>query len=259
MGMLAYIDESFSPPDGTYVLGGHIATSESWRVLSTEWEKLLPLTERGQNGEKTYGFKMKEMLRSEKRQRHIPTFYALIQKHALCSITCTLKMRDLKKAQERIISPKVDDWGPLNHHYYIAFRALMDMFHTYKERAESVIPTTEKVDFIFDEVSQKDKILGTWDRYIKNRPDHVRQHFGAIPQFKKDNECLPLQAADLWVGWVRKCIEDGTPEKIKTLGMSADKKRQNLHIDFNEDAILKGLVSEIQGIIGAQELVCCSY
>lgn len=38
MVLQAFVDESFSNEE--FILGGHIATAESWALLSKEWEQL---------------------------------------------------------------------------------------------------------------------------------------------------------------------------------------------------------------------------
>ena len=55
----AFVDGSARRPDGDFILGGHIATAETWANFSKEWEELLPLAPLAKNGKRH--FKMSEM------------------------------------------------------------------------------------------------------------------------------------------------------------------------------------------------------
>ena len=76
----AYIDDSYTK-DGVFVLGGYVASVESWAAFSKEWEKLLPYAKRARNGQ--FHFKMNEMAKHMDRVR---AFYRIIEKHVLLSV-----------------------------------------------------------------------------------------------------------------------------------------------------------------------------
>jgi phytoene/squalene synthetase len=84
---------------------------------------------------------------------------------------------------------------------------LVDEFHLQRQNFRSIDPD-QKVDFIFDNLTDKKPILEAWDEYIGRAQDHVKDRFGATPRFENDQEFLPLQAADLWAWWVREWYEE---------------------------------------------------
>ena len=62
---------------------------------------------------------------------------------------------------------------------------------------KTVVPPDQKVDFYFDDQSQKQEMLAGWDLYIRNQPYQIKNLYGATPRFENDEDFLPLQAADL--------------------------------------------------------------
>lgn len=209
----AFIDDSRSPGNGTFVLGGHIASAEAWAAFSKDWENLLSSWGLlGKNGQRY--FKMSEMASSRGRMEKVGAFYKVIEDHALASISCRFKIIDLLRVKNRIYIHNANiEWGFLRNPYLFAVRALLDMFHGHKSKLSNVIPVHETVDFIFDEQSKKNTILLAWDNYIANRPDEIRGLFGVRPKFEDDCKFLPLQGADLWAWWIRKWSDEGTVER----------------------------------------------
>ncbi len=90
------------------------------------------------------------------------------------------------------------------------------MFHNNRDKLNVLVPQGQKIDFIFDKAGESKAILEVWGDYIKNRPDEIRQYYGATPRFEDDEEFKPLQAADFWAWWVRRWYLARTPEKIET-------------------------------------------
>ena len=109
---------------------------------------------------------------------------------------------------------------------------------------EPVVPLTEKVDFIFDNQSEKASILSAWGDYIDARPDNIRNYYGATPRFEDDQTFLPLQSADLWAWQVREWYEEDAsdyPTKMEAFdfGKWRGKERPCIAITFDEEAIFK--------------------
>jgi hypothetical protein len=69
---------------------------------------------------------------------------------------------------------------------------------------EEVLTAGEKIDFIFDEQTEKKVIYRIWDEFAETRPDSYRVTLGNTPRFENDQDFLPLQAADFWAWWARK-------------------------------------------------------
>ncbi|MCK5518386.1 MAG: DUF3800 domain-containing protein [Alphaproteobacteria bacterium] len=252
MVLQAYIDDSYNA-DGVFVLAGHISSAESWASFAKEWEKLLPYGTLAPKSNK-YHFKMNEMAINKERMSRVQAFYRVIEDHVQCSIACSYNMKDLEKAKNRIFVPGLAiDWGFLNNPFLFAFRALMDMFHTRKEEFIKAIQLDQKVDFYFDNQTEKKFVYKFWDSYMNERPETCRKYFGIVPRFEDDKEFLPLQAADLWAWWVRKWVEEGKPEKMEDCDFGGWKaKRKNhpkIHISFNEDELVTGIIGMMRNML----------
>ena len=75
MVLQSFMDESYGDT-GILVLGGYIASAESWTHFSKEWEEMLPYGIRDKDGR--YHFKMSEMATNEDRMQRIPGFFRII-------------------------------------------------------------------------------------------------------------------------------------------------------------------------------------
>jgi hypothetical protein len=220
----AFIDGSARPPDGDFVLAGHIATAEAWAHFTKEWEELLPLGTLANNG--NYHFKMSEMARSDQGIERTEPFYRLIEKYAIVSISYRLNLEDFARAIERVKSPTgfIGSIGTTvnlfrwENPFFFLFRALMNDFHkTGRGMLKDAIPLDERVDFIFDDQSEKSYTLAGWDSFISEMSEDERQYYGTTPRFENDQRFFPLQAADLWAWWVRQWYEEDAaqiPDKM---------------------------------------------
>jgi hypothetical protein len=210
----AFIDGSACPPDGDFVLGGYIARAETWAQFTKDWEELLPLGTRAKNG--NFHFKMSEMARTP-------------------------------EGQERAAN-NFDRW---KNPYFFLFRNLMDRFHEQRKQFKDGIPLSEKIDFIFDDQTEKSYILAAWDEIVESQPEEIQRYYGATPRFESDQDCLPLQAADFWAWWVREWYEEDAsplPDKMKKRDFGkwhGTKPLPVISISFDESQILDSL----QGIV----------
>lgn len=245
----AFIDESFSKEE--FVLGGHIATVEAWANFAREWEELLPLGTRAKNGR--YHFKMSEMAQSQERMARVPTFYKLIENHVITSISCRINLPEFVRAQERIHEMAarmnwVIRFNIWTNPYFVTFRMLLDKFHLERKQFESRLPLDRKIDFYFDDRTEKEPILKAWDEHLQMKEDKIREYYGATPRFENDQDFLPLQGADLWAWWVRDWYEEDAtelPDKMRDFdfGVWKGKKRPNIVMSANEDQIVDVLQS----------------
>jgi hypothetical protein len=138
-----------------------------------------------------------------------------------------------------------DKWA---NPYFFLFRGLVDGFHESREGLVPAIPLSEKVDFIFDNQTEKGFILEAWEGYLKNQESRdLRQYYGATPRFEDDKEFLPLQAADLWAWWVREWYEEDAsdhPTKMANFdfGTWQGRKRSTAVFSFSEQQIFDRLM-----------------
>ena len=196
----AFVDESGDAD--RFVLAGYISPTAKWVQFAAEWEHLLPYGILGPNG---YHFKMCEMAKYPERMERVPAFYRLIEKYVDEGFAISLRMNDWKNACARL---KIVDresgremsveGGPFNSEYYVGFLNLIEFV------SDRVCGA--KVDLILDERSEKEKILSSWE-FWSTHP-RIRESFGSHPRFERDDEFLPLQAADLLAWWMRRWLNE---------------------------------------------------
>lgn len=209
MVLQAFIDDSYEPEAGAYVLAGYVASAERWAAFSREWELALPkwgrLNEKGR-----FHFKMSEM---SGRMSNVAGMYRIIEDHVDLAVSIAFIKEDFHIARARLylIDGRGLDWDEVGYNYYMfAFYCLMDTFHTaHTQELKTLIPENERVDFYFDDQREKGQILRTWDRYMDARPPEIRDTFGRTPRFEDDSDFLPLQAADFWAWWIREWNTSG--------------------------------------------------
>jgi hypothetical protein len=257
MVLQAFMDDSYTE-NGVFVLGGYIASAQAWADFAAAWEDLLPLFAlRGKSGR--YRFKMTEMAR---RMECVPPFYKVIERHALLSLSCKFVIADLVRATDRVWAENVNlDWGFANRPHSFAFKCLLDMFHMARFLnpqqyiIKTVVSPDQKVDFYFDDQSQKREMLGGWDLYIRNQPTEIKDLYGATPRFENDEDFLPLQAADFWAWWVRKSYQEGTLEKIQAGdfgGWVGTRRIPDMAISFNEEQLVSALMTILRSHLGEE-------
>jgi hypothetical protein len=84
MILQAFIDESSKA--GIFVLGGAIASAESWAAFSKEWEEMLPLVPLGPDLKRN--FKFSEMMGAgPERIENIGVFARVLEQHAICTLS----------------------------------------------------------------------------------------------------------------------------------------------------------------------------
>lgn len=239
MVLQAFIDDSYDQ-NGTFVLGGHIASAEAWAALSRNWAELLPYGTLNKYGR--HHFKMHEMAENPERMERVQAFFRVIERHVLVSLSCKINLAELVRAKNRIFVPNLRiDWGFLDNPYMVTFRCLLEMFHKNREKIRKVIPPDENIDFVFDRQSEAGAIHAAWNSYVDNRDEEVRHRFGGMPRFEDDEEFLPLQAADFWSWWVRKWWNEGKPEKMETCdfgGWREQRKYPRVAISYDEDQLV---------------------
>jgi hypothetical protein len=254
----AFMDDSYRK-DGLFVLGGYIASAETWVAFSKEWEATLPFGTRTKSGR--YHFKMSEMAERHLMDR-VPAFYDIIERHALCSLACKVDMTQLERAKERVWIPDTPIiWGFLDNPFLTCFRFLLDNFNQVRvsppEPAQLFIsrltPPDRTIDFYFDEHSSKSAVISVWDEFVATRLEHARHLYGATPRFENDDEFLPLQAADFWAWWVRKAFEENRLDQIGEGDFGTWKARKKipaLVLAPNEDQIVSSIIAMARTIIG---------
>lgn len=254
MALQAFIDESYAP-GGVFVLGGYVSSAERWAKFSREWERGLRRFGVLDHKANSYHFKYNQMASNPERRERNKIFENIVHEHAMFGIFCRIKTNDVVNAVRRIQIPAAQsvDFGRLQNPYHVAFRCMMDKFHSSRSEFPEIVPATEPIDFFFDEqVGEQRAIMGFWDEYICNRSDNVRNLYGRKPVFGDDKQFLPLQAADLLAGLVRETSVRGNFADAFAKDTADNKSFPVFGIEFNEDHLADTFAKIVRDQVDAQ-------
>jgi hypothetical protein len=250
MVLQAFIDES---DDGEFfVMAGYLATPEAWVKFSQEWERLLPHAVLSNSN--TYQFKMNEMAKTPERLGRVPMFYRSIEDWALIAVSIQFEVAHLRSALRRVtVSGKRVNWANWNNPYCFAFRALTDCINRRRPELLQILKGHELIHFIFDERSERTKVIWAWDAVRKAIKPEQAALYGKTPRFENDEVFLPLQAADFWAWWVRDWARSGTaPGKHGKFPWTFDQARPLKIITyFDEDGIIEYFIDIAQSALPA--------
>ena len=115
------------------------------------------------------------------------------------------RKRLTKIVKETPRPPNVFEIDKLDNAYYPAFNGLLVELPAYQES----MGISEPIDFIFDDQSEKVHLWNAWNMVKIKVDPTTRRLLGAEPQFKNDEDALPLQAGDLLAWWVRRWELEG--------------------------------------------------
>ena len=247
MVLQAYIDDSRDQGE-LFVLAGYIASAEQWAEFSKEWEAALPNSTLQKDG--TYRFKMSEMA-WRGRTDDIGQFHKIINDHVIMSIAFILDERELNRAVDRVHVDLFEyDLSALRQPFEQIFTLLMDQFHKLRIDKPEMVPVDGVIDFYFDETSEKGPILRQWDEFMAHRFPQHRALYGATPRFEKDEDFLPIQAADFHAWWVRRWAKEHGPDHVKDGDFSyanrTAKPIYNLVMHITEDQLVETFISDIK-------------
>jgi hypothetical protein len=99
-----------------------------------------------------------------------------------------------------------DEYGFVNQDrnpYFLAWTIIVSMLLGFARTKNLVSP----IEFIFDDQSEKKQIKLAWDEFYRTIPRSMKKHISGAPLFKKDDDLMPLQAADFLAWWKRKEFE----------------------------------------------------
>jgi hypothetical protein len=251
----AFIDDSKTDRK-LFVLAGYIAPAETWALFSDDWDAELksepPLEE----------FKMSQMLIEPARCER---FYRIIEKH----VTSAISVRIDLAAHARVVAslewpPGLNNQAEVTGPYWFAYNMIID----YLYRHHSGLRLTDRVDFIFDDQSEKKHVRDTWDYFKSTGSPELQRIMGDKPVFKCSHALKPLQAADLWAWWVRRWFVNGIEDGVVRLDFPWTTRRdlRRLEILADEEGLRKSygeLVRQAWTLFGAKNLhlnrYCCSW
>lgn len=241
-----YSDES--EKDGLFVLAGYLASSDKWAAFSEEWQPLARRFGRvGADGR--YSFHMTEQRSDAMLMEYLPAFYRVIENHVTSGFAIALRTSDFHAAMSRIEVKDVSgrrskpEGAILSNPYAFCFSCFVEIQskRAHLGTLENVAPGA-KIEFIFDERSEKKKIIEDWHYSMEH--NRYADRFGPPPIFKDDRDATPLQAADLIAWWVRSEVSKHSIEGTFESGglMTAYPWREKRVMPFNISPLNQRLI-----------------
>jgi hypothetical protein len=195
MILRAYIDDSDINQEPVSVLAGLIGPAERWARFSDDWKAAL-------DWRKLRRFKMKEFLGQsgeflgwpdEISSQFVRYLMNLIREQAFKGIGTVLPSRLYREV-----------FGKKNQRAFDVPYALLLFQLVSITLQRFVYPDIERIDFVFDVQEGQDQFIrGEWRKFMKCAPERLRERLGDPPIFRSDEDVMPLQAADLYAGWIR--------------------------------------------------------
>jgi hypothetical protein len=240
----AYADASGTGDPNILVIAGYLAAAETWREFSKAWKAHLDLAGMSR-------FKMNEMARSAASLEIAGSFYRIIEEHnIIAGLSTTIRTDHFSRlwgAAEWPLGIAVDN-SVGDNSYYAAVKSIVEML-AYSQHKLNI---SGPVDFIFDDQSEKARIISAWDTMKLVTPPDIRKLMGETPAYRNDDTTMPLQAADLYAWWVHKWEREGIHDGIEDLrfSWSARKRFPRMHRRYGEEEIKE----EIARVMGPEEL-----
>jgi Protein of unknown function (DUF3800) len=242
---VAYVDESGCGATGNILLlSACIQTYPVWAEFSDDWDAVLRLhpsissfhmrKARKRSGEFA-GWKAIDL------DHKVIALTEVIMRHRPHILSCWVSERDY---QETIGSVAPSD---LRHAYFTCFCAIVIKVAQY----QSTLGITTPADYIFDDHGDIGNEALLWYAAMKDsQPPDIQALMGSTPVFRKDEDVLPLQAADLiaWHKRRRKEISGLDPEVAASLRID---ELDGAEAQITREALEK-MAGDISGIPNTQ-------
>lgn len=207
MVLQAAVDDSGSEPQAHFfVLGGFIAPSNSWCDFADAWETALHAPPRIDY------FKLNEAFGKKKQfdgwdeitiANKIESLVDVILAHVQTRIHAVIRHDEFERYFQSIPAPKRH--AAIENPYVLLGMQLILAVAVWAP----VRNISSPVDFIFDEQGKYSDALQQWYPIFKRQAQlgartDIANYLGHPPKFEKDTDFMPLQAADLYAGLVRR-------------------------------------------------------
>lgn len=184
----AYVDDS-TEGGVVLILAGYIASVSQWDAFSVAWETLLA------EYPTRHVFKMRSVnlnnpIDVEKLERH----YRIIEKYIPFGFCMAMPHEPYKAVCEELGVQKRYQ-RPFN----MAWVLLLSSFRKFYTQAQ----WKQSLDLFFDEHISATDVSAAWDELVERQKGDIAP-FRSRPIFVRDDDFLPLQAADLLAWWARK-------------------------------------------------------
>ncbi len=206
MMLQGFIDDSGN--DGkspVFVLAGFMSSVERWEAFSDEWDRVL----KPADGFQLEVLKMTDVYRNrvrgaryygwpdDDRDDRLKKLIKVINTHAMHGIISVIPYEPFN----RIIKGKFNPHS-LDRPYFLSFFGVMTQLF----KVTHSLKIDDKVEFIFDTQDSENKplLMAEYERFISAAPPEVQAMSAGYPNFKRDEDFSPLQAADMLAWHARK-------------------------------------------------------
>ena len=194
MALQAFIDDSKEEGKVT-VLAGYMSDAQKWIDFSRDWNRLLTIRPEWSR------FKMSEVMTgggTESLERAM-FHYRAIEDHVELGFCVAVPHASLSKVVREF--NMAEKW---ENPYYMAYIVLISVIRHYTLARRP----GEAVKITFDtQLGEYRTVLDAWDLMVERNGGDIRP-FSSHPSFEKDEDYLPLQAADLLAWHVRKKFKE---------------------------------------------------
>lgn len=207
MVLQAAVDDSGSDPRALFfVLGGFIARRDRWAAFADSWKTALRTPRRIDY------FKFNEAMGLKKQfdgweetevSKKIDLLIDVILRHVQTRIHATIRHDEFERYFQSIPAPKRHT--AIENPYVLLAMQLILAVAAWSPIRNLSGPT----DFIFDEQGKYSDALQQWYPIFKKQAElgartDIATYLGKPQKFEKDTDFMPLQAADLYSGLVRR-------------------------------------------------------
>jgi len=200
----AYVDDSGSDGTGTpYFLAGFLMSSEHWEEFSDAWqlvcdqEPSIEYFKMTEAHSRTGQFARRALFKPDSRDNKVHSLLEVIETTQPVGVYSAVDWPEFRVSQKPFVS------GSATDPYHCLVPWLLDSVMAW-QKYEGIFPTP--VDFIFDEQGEElAHAVRTVYPKVKDRVgEDVAEMMGGLPEMKDDKKVLPLQAADMLAGTLRK-------------------------------------------------------
>ncbi|HUZ71792.1 MAG TPA: DUF3800 domain-containing protein [Stellaceae bacterium] len=210
------------------IFAGYLAPVETWLRFSNDWDKLHAASSRP--------FKMKNYA---KRMDRALLHYRAIERAGLVGIGCAIPLAPLRKVVKEL---NVDPMW--TNPYYLAWRIVI----TATLQGAEMLGSREPIQFVFDDQSDKNQVLAQWDHVYASASPSIRKRIRGAPDFRKDDDVVALQAADLIAWWARKqyLTDKSTMGKLFPLEWTGGKDATLFFVEMPEKGMRTQFLNDIE-------------
>jgi hypothetical protein len=201
-----------------FVMAGYIAKEKQWEEFSQEWQSILDLEEpRKLNRLKMFEAFRLSSYKSEfngwtesERDERLKKFVIAINKYVEHAIIVAIPVEPHQRLFKGVFQPDA-----MGRPFFLSFFSIM----TQLARVASHLEIDDEVQFFFDEEGGESKRLMAeqYELFKSMAPPAIKKIMGGIPQFKKDEQFKPLQAADMLAWLARRYFSEEINGRIPQL------------------------------------------